>query len=178
MPVKDKNQKFSQFSGVPLDIPPDGKLYALCMGEVQDPLTIGQLAKRFGLNTKTLRYYEAVGILKAARKENGYRLYSEEDVEKLSFILRAKRVGFTLAEIGEVLRLGRHGRACGYVRDTLTRHIEAVDAQIADLVQVRAELENLHSGWREGMVPGGKVCNLIESVSLFSFGTTTKSVSR
>src|SRR5438128_2132952 len=80
------------------------------MGEDRDPrlLKIGDLAKRFGLNVRTLRYYEAIGLLPApARTESGYRLYSEEDARRLGFVLQAKRVGFSLEEIRRIVQLGR-----------------------------------------------------------------------
>jgi len=137
------------------------------MGENGDQcptLKIGELAKRFGLNTKTLRYYEEIGLLPTARAEgSGYRLYSEADAERLAFVLKAKRVGFSLDEIREVLRLGRHGRACPYVRETLWRHIAEVDRQLAELQSVRAELLAAHAAWEAPGVPeGASVCGLIE----------------
>ena len=125
---------------------------------------IGELAKRFGLNTKTLRYYEEIGLLPTARAQgSGYRLYSEKDAERLSFVLKAKSVGFTLDEIREVLRLGRHGRACPYVRETLSRHIAEVGRQLAELQSVRAELLAAKAAWDVPGVPeGGSACGLIE----------------
>ena len=128
-------------------------------------LKIGELAKRFGLNVRTLRYYETLGLLPApARSEGGgYRLYSEADAERLSFVLRAKRTGFSLDEIGEVLRLGRHGKACGYVRGKLAEHIARVDAELQALTSLRAELARAQAAWDgpQGSAVG-TVCGLIE----------------
>src|SRR5690242_21379847 len=101
---------------------------------------IGELAKRFGVNVRTLRCYEEIGLLPAARLESGYRAYSEEDAQRLRFVLKAKWAGFRLEEIHTILRLGRHGKACDYVRDAVTRHICALDAEIAELTALRAEL--------------------------------------
>jgi len=60
---------------------------------MRDGMRIGELAARFGLNPKTIRYYEEIGLLKrAGRSESGYRLYGKPDVERLGFIRRAKTV--------------------------------------------------------------------------------------
>src|SRR5437660_5756524 len=117
-------------------------------------LKIGELAKRFGLNVRTVRYYEAIGLLPApARTEGGYRLYSEEDADRLRFVLQAKRVGFSLEEIQRIIRLGEHGSACEYVRETLARHAAEIDAQIAGLQRLRAELVAAASAWQEPCGP-------------------------
>lgn len=136
------------------------------MGEDRNDrlLKIGDLAKRYELNVRTLRYYETIGLLpEPARTESGYRLYSEEDARRLEFVLQAKRVGFSLEEIQRIVQLGRHGAACGYVRETLTRHLAQIDRQIADLQRLRAELSAAATAWQEpGAVASGQVCGLIE----------------
>jgi DNA-binding transcriptional MerR regulator len=128
-------------------------------------LKIGQLARRVDLNVRTLRYYEALGLLPAPqRTESGYRLYSGADERRLRFVLQAKRVGLSLEEIGRILELGRHGSACGYVRETVSRHIEDLDARIAELQAMRAELSAASAAWEEGVEgPPGEVCGLIEN---------------
>lgn len=137
----------------------------------QHTLKIGELARRFGMKVSALRYYEDIGLLSAGRTENGYRLYSEADAERLGFVLQAKRVGFTLEEIQEVIRLGQHGKACGYVRQTLARHLVAIDAKIKELESVRAELSALNAEWQEpgqGCTNDGRLCTLIEEWSSLS----------
>jgi MerR family transcriptional regulator, copper efflux regulator len=77
-------------------------------------LTIGKAARQAGMGIDTVRYYERAGLLPAApRTPAGYRLYTGQDVERLHFIRRAKRLGFSLEEIAELLRLnaGQGGRA-------------------------------------------------------------------
>ena len=72
----------------------------------QVTLKIGELAKLAQVSQDTLRFYEKHGLLKPhLRSDAGYRLYSEADVQRVSFILSAKRVGFTLNEIAELLAL-------------------------------------------------------------------------
>src|SRR5690242_13179354 len=71
------------------------------------PLTIGQVARRTGVGIETVRFYEREGLLNrpARSPSSGYRLYEEEVVARLEFILRAKELGFTLNEIKELLFL-------------------------------------------------------------------------
>ncbi|MFA0252693.1 MerR family transcriptional regulator, partial [Vibrio sp. 10N.261.45.A4] len=67
---------------------------------------IGELAKRFDIKPDTLRFYEKHGLLKpSSRSEAGYRVYTHEDADKLGFIIRAKRVGFSLQEIMDLLSI-------------------------------------------------------------------------
>src|SRR5262249_33286680 len=109
--------------------------------------------------------YEAIGLLlPPARTDGGYRLYSEEDARRLSFVLQAKRVGFTLEEIRRILDLGRHGAACGYVRETLSQRLGDIDAQIAGLQRLRAELAATATAWQEQPASKrGQFCGLIEA---------------
>lgn len=147
------------------------------MGEKRDmsTLKIGQLARRLGLNVRTLRYYESIGLLPPpTRTEAGYRLYSEEDERRLRFVLQAKQVGLSLEEIGQILQLRRHGSACDYVRETVARHVGAIDAQMADLQRLRAALSELATASPEhGEQPEGQVCGLIEQRSPSPMTTTT-----
>jgi DNA-binding transcriptional MerR regulator/glutaredoxin len=141
------------------------------MGKSDDTttFTIGELARRFSLNVRTLRYYESVELLSTpARSAGGYRLYTAADEERLRFVLQAKRVGFSLDEIREIIRLGQHGKACDYVRDTLSRHVERVEAQIAELQAVHGELSSLQAAWQEpdnNCSADGRLCRLIEEWS-------------
>ena len=109
------------------------------------PLRIGELAAELGLNPKTIRYYEAIGLLPdPARTAAGYRLYGAADRERLRFIAKAKAIGFTLREIGEILAL-RDGGAepCPHVRKLLDRKLEALDAHLRLLGELRADLQAL-----------------------------------
>jgi len=103
-------------------------------GQRSPAFKIGELAKRFGVNVRTLRYYEEIGLLPAARLESGYRTYSEADAQRLRFVLKAKRAGFSLEEIYTILRLARH--------------IRTLDAEIAELTALRAELLAVQAQWQ------------------------------
>ena len=106
-----------------------------------DALTIGGLATAAGINIETIRYYERRGLLvAAARTRAGYRQYDADDVWRLAFIRRAKDLGFTLTEIGDLLGTERS------VLDVLAAaqaKLVAVDAQIEQLRRQRQQLTQL-----------------------------------
>lgn len=125
---------------------------------------IGQLAAELGLNPKTIRYYEALGLLvPSARSGAGYRRYTGAERETLRFIIKAKASGLTLAEIGEILALRRAGQApCAQVRAMLDRKLAAVEAQLRDLTAFRAELLTLRDAATAGNACDGAVCGIVE----------------
>jgi DNA-binding transcriptional MerR regulator len=112
-------------------------------------LPIGQVARRAGVHLQTVRYYERRGLLAPpARRPSGQRVYEPGVVDLLRIIKQAQRVGFTLAEIEELLRLstGQAGRV-----DALGQRVRAkiaeIDARIRDLQEMRAALQaTLHAG--------------------------------
>jgi MerR family transcriptional regulator, copper efflux regulator len=131
-------------------------------------LKIGELARRLGLNVRTLRYYERIGLVPSpTRSESGYRLYSQEDEQLLRFVLRAKRMGFSLVVIRRIVELGREGSACGYAREALSERLADLEVRIADLQRLRSQLSAVASDWQErGSSARGRLCGLIEQSSL------------
>lgn len=127
-------------------------------------LRIGELAAELGINPKTIRYYEEIGLLLPAKRgENGYRLYNEADRERLHFIAKAKAVGLTLEEIGEILDLRRSGsQPCEYVLGLLDHKLAAVEAQLRALSDFRQELLSLREETRKTMHADACVCGIIE----------------
>ena len=130
-------------------------------------LKIGQLAKRSGATTKTIRYYELLGLLhEPERTESGYRLYDEKDVERLIFIRKAKSLGFSLTDIGETLTLYDSQQApCIHVLALLDRKIQEIDQLMDELQELQQELQRL----REESAPrvkrdadGSPICGIIE----------------
>lgn len=105
-----------------------------------DMLTIGELARRVGMRTSTLRYYEQEGLLKpAARTEAGYRLYTEEGEKTLRFIQQAQRLGFSLADIRQMLP-GQDVSNERIVTIAENRLVD-IERQLTELRVVRHEME-------------------------------------
>jgi DNA-binding transcriptional MerR regulator len=105
-------------------------------------MRIGELADQAGLTSKTIRYYESVGLMSEPyRHANGYRDYNEEAADRLRFIRDSQAAGLTLAEVGEIVGMKAAGEStCGHTRSLLARHVAEVDAQIERLLAARAEL--------------------------------------
>lgn len=108
-------------------------------------MRIGELADAAGVTTKTLRFYEARGLLPPPeRTASGYRAYGPEVLDRLSFIRDAQSAGLTLAEISSVLDLKDAGSStCEHTEELLRRHLADLDHRIAALVDTRARLEHL-----------------------------------
>jgi DNA-binding transcriptional MerR regulator len=106
-------------------------------------LTIGQLAEAAGVHVETIRYYERRGLLpEPPRTAGGYRQYGPDDLWRLEFVGRAKSLGFTLAEVGDLLSDGVRGDP-GTVRSMVRRKLRAIDDRQRELAQVRARLARL-----------------------------------
>ena len=101
-------------------------------------LTRGELARLTGVNSETIRYFERIGIISAPqRTEGGHRIYNHGHVRALSFIRRARGLGFTPDEVRAIVDLGGPGKAtCAEVRNIAAHHLEQVRAKIADLVEI------------------------------------------
>lgn len=112
-------------------------------------LLIGEVAQRAGVSAPTIRYYEEIGLLaKAARSSTGYRRYSESTVDELRFIRKAQALGFSLNEIGEILKLSRSGQMpCSHVRSFAHQHLAAVEERIRQLHQFRDQLATELAKW-------------------------------
>ena len=91
-------------------------------------LKIGELAKRSGVTTKTVRYYELLGLLpEPERTDSGYRLYDEKDVERLVFIRKANALGFSLTDVAATLAVAdSHGAPCIHVLALVDQQIEQI----------------------------------------------------
>lgn len=108
-------------------------------------LTRGEIAKRSGVNIETIRYYERRGLLpKPPRSVSGYRLFSTDDARRVRFIKRAQELGFSLAEIAELLalRLSTKGQRAG-VRKLAEAKILDIKEKIKTLRAMEKSLERL-----------------------------------
>jgi Zn(II)-responsive transcriptional regulator len=108
-------------------------------------LSTGQLARQAGVNPQSLRYYERLGLLPPPpRSETGYRLYPQSAVRRLRFIQRAKGLGFTLAEIEDLLSLRvEKGTSCAVVRAQAEVKIADIEGKLRELKQMKSALSKL-----------------------------------
>jgi len=108
-------------------------------------MRIGTLAERSGVSAKTIRYYEQTGLIsKPERQFNGYRSYSDRDVAILRFIHSARQLGFSVADVSNLIDLwSNRNRASGDVRALAKRHVADVAQRIADLENIRTTLQHL-----------------------------------
>ena len=108
-------------------------------------MKIGELARRTGVRVQTIRYYEQIGLLpEPPRRESGYRKFGEEDIRRLQFIQRAKRLGFSLKEIKELLELRMTPDTPPEAfRRRVERKMRRIEAQIGELQEMHAALGRL-----------------------------------
>ena len=128
--------------------------------------TIGTIARRAGVRTSAVRYYEAQGLLRpAARLPNGYRIYDEDAISLLNFVHRAQTLGITLKEARKLLDLSRGGQQpCEQVKELARCHLHDVDLKIRELQLLRKQLQMLvrrrsRRRWKNA------ICPLIEEAS-------------
>lgn len=110
-----------------------------------DVMNIGQAAKASGVSAKMIRHYEAVGLLPAAaRTDAGYRQYGSADVHTLKFVRHARDLGFSIAEIGELVGLWHNRRRPSrQVKALAQAHIQELDQKAQELLTMKATLEHL-----------------------------------
>jgi MerR family copper efflux transcriptional regulator len=131
----------------------------------RDGLLIGEVASRSGVSRQALRLYERTGILPASRRTGaGYRVYGPDILAILTFVAQARRLGFHLDEIKEVVQIKRSGRCpCPHVLDLVRQKVEELDHTLADLTEVRRGLQELlRSSARAARRGRGAMCRHIE----------------
>ncbi len=131
-------------------------------------LTVTELARRSGATPHAVRYYSRMGLLRPERNpDNGYRLYEHKEVGWLRFIRQAKRLGYTLSEIREIMHDSDQEKSpCPRVREILLRRIDENRRQLDELMDLQARMEQALEQWAElpdGVPDGHSVCHLIES---------------
>lgn len=107
-------------------------------------MNITEAASASGLSAKTIRYYEEIGLVTPQRGANGYRHFSAQDVRRLTFLGRARRLDFSLQDCRELLTLSADtSRSSADVREIALRHLAQVDKRLEELGQVREALQQL-----------------------------------
>ena len=108
-------------------------------------MNIGALAHSTGLTTKTIRYYESIGVLPEPQREaNGYRSYDTGSVDRIGFVRDAQAAGLALIEIQTILELRDEGEStCGHVIASLEVHMIDLDRQMEDLQRTQTRLAHI-----------------------------------
>lgn len=129
----------------------------------QEPIQIGWLSERTGVNIETIRYYERIGLLTAPpRSPGGYRRYGMADVRRLNFVRRLRELGFPLEDIRVLLVLSESRRAaCREVRELATKHLDEVRGKIKDLRRMERVLMDMVASCERGVAPR---CPMIETL--------------
>ena len=127
-------------------------------------MNIGEAAKASGVNSKLIRHYESIGIIpKASRTDSGYRRYSDNDVHILSFVRRARGLGFSMQEIKKLVGLWRNrSRKSADVKNLTLAHIKSLEQKIQDLQKMQATLMKLAQNCHGDDRP---TCPILEDLS-------------
>ena len=135
-------------------------------------MRIGEIAKKAGVNPKTIRYYEEIGLLPPApRTESGYRQFADKDAERLEFIRSAKTLGIALEEIKEVLAFRDRGAyPCPYVLRLIDTKVKEIELRIQGLRMLAADLMRLRKTAAsippEKSAAKARFCHIIENQKL------------
>ena len=126
--------------------------------------TIGDLARSTATKVETVRYYERIGLMPTtARTAGNYRAYARAHVERLSFIRRARALGFSIEQVRELLSLADdRSRPCAAVDELARTHLAAVERKLADLAALGRELEALLGQCHRGTIAE---CRIIQALA-------------
>jgi DNA-binding transcriptional MerR regulator len=121
-----------------------------CMGNTEIPLRSGDLARLTRVSSDTIRHYERLGLLSARlQTAAGYRIYGRNAIERVRLVQRALQLGFSLAELSEIL--GKHDRGeapCRHVLDLTEKKLQCLEQQISDLRRTRRYMRQIVRQWR------------------------------
>ena len=127
-------------------------------------MNIGEAAKKSGLSTKNIRYYESVGlVMPSHRQDNGYREYDADKLRELVFLRQARQFGFSLDECKKLLGLYRNpGRRSHDVHELVEGKLANIDQRIAELMAMKTVLEEM-----SGQCPNddGAECSIIDALA-------------
>lgn len=131
-------------------------------------MKVSDIARKAEVTGETVRHYVREGLLAPERHpDNGYQLFSQQDVQRLRFIQRARKLGFSVAEVRDILSHADHGDSpCPLVRDLLAHRLPQVRAQINELQALAARMEKALESWQhmpDAAPDGHSLCRLIDS---------------
>ena len=127
-------------------------------------MAIGELARATGTKAETIRYYERIGLLpRPARTSANYRSYGAAELARLSFVRRARALGFSIEQISALLDLADcRDRSCEAVDALAQEHLATIDAKIADLTALRRELADVIGQCQQGTIAE---CRILDALA-------------
>lgn len=130
-------------------------------------LTIGKIARATGVHLETVRYYERIGLMpEPVRTAGGYRSYGSEHVRRLSFIRRARELGFGIKDIKALLALVQPSDAsCATVKTLTSAHLDDVRAKISDLRRLESILARTVDQCSGGVSPTCPVLDMLSHIN-------------
>lgn len=128
---------------------------------------IGHMSRKTGVNIETIRYYERIAIMpKPDRTEGGNRQYNDEQLKRLFFIRRSRELGFSIAEIRELLEMvDQSDFSCGEVHDLTVGHLASVKEKIASLKKLENALSAMVAECNRGDVPDCPILDTLFEVA-------------
>ena len=129
-----------------------------------EPMLIGEISTRTGVNIETIRYYERIGLIPAPPRKNGRRcIYDESHVRRLRFVRRSRGLGFALDDIRTLLALADRGeQACSETKEMTVRHLADVRGKIASLRKLERALREMTDACRPGRQSS---CPILDALS-------------
>ena len=132
-------------------------------------MQVHELATRAAVAPHVVRYYARLGLLRPVRDPgNKYQHFGQADLHRLAFIRKAKRLGFTLGEVGLVMEMSRKGKTpCPLVREVVRRRVADNAHDLAELNTLQERMQSALCKWqrmRDGVPDGHAICRLIEAI--------------
>jgi DNA-binding transcriptional MerR regulator len=129
-------------------------------------LLINDISKKLGMNSKTIRFYEDIGLIpKPERNESNYRIYTNKDIETISFVKKARNLGFTIDEIKNIIKIRENGDLPrDMVINTLEEQKDQLEKRIDEMIIFKEKLSKVIADFKDNLnvCQKGKICGLIE----------------
>ena len=136
-------------------------------------MNVSELARRAATTSETVRHYTDIGLLRPRRNpDNGYRLYDRDDLRRLNFALQARSLGFTLADICQLVKESETGHSpCATTRQLIEQRLAEVEARIRELRRLSGRMQEALTAWKQQPAccdetpasEAASICPLIES---------------
>ncbi len=127
---------------------------------------VKELANELGINPDTIRYYTRIGLLKPTKDPSGYNNFSDQERRYLRFAIRAKQLGFSLADVREIIELADTGKSpCPRVRELMANNMSATDHSFREMQALRRRMHIALDAWADmpdAHPDGDMICTLIE----------------